>query len=212
MLRTMRSLPIVAIGLWMWTQNADARTTEPYCGDAWCNTDQCPMSGEGTPGNGCEEDLGNCPQDCGYCGDETCAPAIGENEDTCPQDCGTCGDGICQGQFENPSNCADCPLCPGQDGNECTWGGNECETGQVCTICHYCAWPQGPQTNQGGPYCPSECYHSYDCDSCDFAEPICYSPGSSCFVGGIPEEGRCVDLSTATVGNPQGSELTCPVM
>ncbi len=74
-----------------------------YCGDSNCDV--------GT------EDLANCPQDCGACGDTVCTSVIGENLGTCLVDCRECGDLVCS-PGESCNTCAgDCTaLCSDPDG------------------------------------------------------------------------------------------------
>lgn len=60
--------------LWMW-QAVPATTVafRPGCGDGTCQSDDCAGAPLGTsPGDGCEECEGNCPDDCGgvSCGGE----------------------------------------------------------------------------------------------------------------------------------------------
>lgn len=89
------------------------------CDDGFCN-----------PYN--DEDMYNCYEDCGECGDDVCTPP--ENSSNCYADCGVCGDSNC----EYPENtawahcCLDCGSCNGE--------GEECNDHEDCTdelSCNY---------------------------------------------------------------------------
>ena len=73
------------------------------------NPTNCPQDCGGCGDGSCAtgEDPMSCPQDCSVCGDRACG--VNEHPTTCPQDCGTCGDRTC-GLFETQFSCpTDCP-------------------------------------------------------------------------------------------------------
>src|SRR5690606_4690464 len=73
------------------------------CSDCYCGNDRCDHF---------EIEEGDCPLDCGHCGDAECS--AGENAATCPSECASvCGDGVCStGEralcpFDCPETCGD---------------------------------------------------------------------------------------------------------
>ena len=121
-----------------------------YCGNGNCETENCdPQIPSGGPGDGCEENQSNCPDDCGYCGDSRC-DLIFENPSNCATDCGYCGDAYCNPFFETVYNCsADCSGGEGGgDRDHC--GNDECE----------------PELNENCYTCTDDCHSEEDCGFC----------------------------------------------
>ena len=122
----------------------------------------CLTPGAGCPNGMCDagENCINCLEDCGYpvsCGNGTCEPECEENAGNCPQDCQpVCGDGICS----TPENCNTCPpdcdaVCPnGVCEDQGTCGENAASCPQDCQpFCgdNICSTPENCNT------CPQDC-------------------------------------------------------
>lgn len=152
----------------------------PVCGNAYCELG---------------EEAETCPQDCGYCGDDYCAPQEGED---CLEDCGYCGDGVCFWD-ENPLSCAqDCPgfcgdgVCLGAESlDDCPVDCAVCGDG-VCSPYEGCTQDCG---ECGDGFCapnePGWC-------TADCGEP-CASCGVFITVGGTLCEGTSTALYEALI-------------
>jgi hypothetical protein len=90
-----RAISLAAAILLLWAVGYSRPTSasvparlDAYCGDSICQDWGCDYNGNETPGNGCNENIGNCPVDCGGagCGDDYC-DCNNENYDNCPADC-----------------------------------------------------------------------------------------------------------------------------
>lgn len=162
-------------------------TETAYCGDSICQAEGCSFGGNETPGNGCVEDGGNCPADCGYCGDTYCSSELDEDWESCTYDCGYCGDGVCIHPYEsNPSyrceeDCGDASACSPE---ECETNG-DCGNDEVCSPGRCCV-PESPIINP--PYCGGICLSNDDCCGGD----VCVSDGTGqypqCALPGKPSE------------------------
>ena len=175
------------------------------CGDGLCKGYECGEDKGATAcaldcgvacGNGiCDkgEAFGDCPMDCGFCGDGTCSlcSTLGENPKTCAADCGDLkliGCTLAWGLFcQDDSPCSD-DQCQAGKGcvhlpvdAACT-DGNACTIGDACKGGLCAAGPSVPCAD--GNVCTT--------DSCD--------PGSGCvFPAG--DGVQCDDASACSVGD-----------
>ncbi len=152
-----------------------------------------------------------CPDDCGgHCGN--CACEDGETWGNCPQDCGYCGDGVCSacsGLGETAKTCqADCKS------TSCSDGGVSCDDGVACTVdkcettgaCSHTADATACADNEA---CTQDkcdlvagCTHLSGDGPCDDGSACTYN--DQCLAGVCKGVDGCTDGGTLTGGGDTG--------
>ena len=153
---------------------------------------------------------GTCP-----CGDEVCAPHLGESCSSCPSDCGEChcGDGSCDAQAgEGCGKCPeDCGACPCGDGVCSAADGESCA---ICALdCGSCPCGDGqcdPGAGETCATCPDDCLPC-DCGDGECATSSgesCTSCASDC---GPCEESCCIAHDSAGCNEPSTTAAVCAI-